>query len=60
MKEIIDLIINSLDKIALILAFVLLIQSNRRIDALEEKIRQMECISDLDNIARELNDRKKD
>lgn len=60
MKEIIDLIINSLDKIALILAFVLLIQSNRRIDALEEKIRQMECISDLDNIERELNDRKKD
>lgn len=58
MKEIIDLIINSLDKIALILAFVLLIQSNRRIDALEEKIRQMECISDLDNIERELNDRK--
>lgn len=58
MKEIIDLIINSLDNIALILAFVLLIQSNRRIDALEEKIRQMECISDLDNIARELNDRK--
>ena len=58
MKEIIDLIINSLDKIALILAFVLLIQSNRRIDALEEKIRQMESISDLDNIARELNDRK--
>ena len=58
MKEIIDLMINSLDKIALILAFVLLIQSNRRIDALEEKIRQMECISDLDNIARELNDRK--
>ncbi len=58
MKEIIDLIINSLDKIALILAFVLLIQSNRRIDALEEKIRQMECISDLDNIERELKDRK--
>lgn len=58
MKEIIDLIINSFDKIALILAFVLLIQSNRRIDALEEKIRQMECISDLDNIERELNDRK--
>lgn len=58
MKEIIDLVINSLDKIALILAFVLLIQSNRRIDALEEKIRQMECISDLDNIERELNDRK--
>jgi len=58
MKEIIDLIINSFDKIALILAFVLLIQSNRRIDALEEKIRQMECISDLDNIERELKDRK--
>lgn len=58
MKEIIDLIINSLDKITLILAFVLLIQSNRRIDALEEKIRQMECISDLDNIERELKDRK--
>lgn len=58
MKEIIDLIINSLDKIALILAFVLLIQSNRRIDALEEKIRQMECISDLNNIERELKDRK--
>ena len=58
MKEIIDLIINSLDKIALILAFVLLIQSNRRIYALEEKIRQMECISDLDNIERELKDRK--
>lgn len=58
MKEIIDLIINSLDKIALILAFVLLIQSNRRIGALEEKIRQMECISDLDNIERELKDRK--
>lgn len=58
MKEIIDLIINSLDKIALLLAFVLLIQSNRRIDALEEKIRQMECISDLDNIERELKDRK--
>ena len=58
MKEIIDLIINSLDKIALILAFVLLIQSNRRIDALEEKIRQMECISDLDNIERELKYRK--
>lgn len=58
MKEIIDLIINSLDKIALILAFVSLIQSNRRIDALEEKIRQMECISDLDNIERELKDRK--
>lgn len=58
MKEIIDLIINSLDKIALILAFVLLIQSNRRIDALEEKIKQMECISDLDNIERELKDRK--
>ena len=58
MKESIDLIINSLDKIALILAFVLLIQSNRRIDALEEKIRQMECISDLDNIERELKDRK--
>ena len=58
MKEIIDLIINSLDKISLILAFVLLIQSNRRIDALEEKIRQMECISDLDNIERELKDRK--
>ena len=58
MKEIIDLIINSFDKIALILTFVLLIQSNRRIDALEEKIRQMECISDLDNIERELKDRK--
>lgn len=58
MKEIIDLIINSFNKIALILAFVLLIQSNRRIDALEEKIRQMECISDLDNIERELKDRK--
>lgn len=58
MKEIIDLIINSFDKIALILAFVLLIQSNRRIDALEEKIRQMEYISDLDNIERELKDRK--
>lgn len=58
MKEIIDLIINSLDKIALILAFALLIQSNRRIDALEEKIRQMEYISDLDNIERELKDRK--
>lgn len=58
MKEIIDLIINSLDKIALILAFVSLIQSNRRIDALEEKIRQMECISDLDNIERGLKDRK--
>lgn len=58
MKEIIDLIINSFDKIALILAFVLLIQSNRRIDVLEEKIRQMECISDLDNIERELKDRK--
>ena len=58
MKEIIDLIINSFDKIALILAFVLLIQSNRRIEALEEKIRQMECISDLDNIERELKDRK--
>lgn len=58
MKEIIDLIINSFDKIALILAFVLLIQSNRRIDALEEKIRQMECINDLDNIERELKNRK--
>ena len=58
MKEIIDLIINSLDKIALILAFVSLIQSNRRIGVLEEKIRQMECISDLDNIERELKDRK--
>ncbi len=58
MKEIIDLIINSLDKIALVLASVSLIQSNRRIDALEEKIRQMECISDLDNIERELKDRK--
>lgn len=58
MKEIIDLIINSLDKIALVLAFVLLIQSNRRINALEEKIRQMECVSNLDNIERELNDRK--
>lgn len=60
MNEIIDLIINSLDKIALVLAFVLLIQSNRRINALEEKIRQMECVSNLDNIERELNDRKKD
>ena len=58
MKEIIDLIINSLDKIALVLAFVLLIQSNRRINALEEKIRQMECVSNLENIERELNDRK--
>ena len=58
MRETIVFLVNHSEILALIFAGVALIKCDRRINALEEKIRQMECISDLDNIERELNDRK--